>query len=75
MSSRIVTAVLALALAAPLAHAATGTAAKPASATEPMAVVLETAQGRIVIQLDEKAAPKTSANFKKLVQQGFYDGT
>lgn len=39
------------------------------------AVVLETTQGTIVIQLDEAHAPKTSANFKKLVKQGFYDGT
>ncbi len=28
----------------------------------------------IVIELDEKNAPKTSANFKKLAAQGFYDG-
>lgn len=28
----------------------------------------------IVIELDEKNAPKTSANFKKLASQGFYDG-
>jgi len=76
MSFRFATAVLALALVAPVAHAAAGAATKPAAtSSEPMAVVLETAQGRIVIQLDEKAAPKTSANFKKLVQQGFYDGT
>ncbi len=75
MSSRMLTTVLALALAAPLAYAAPAATTKPAAATEPMAVVLETAQGRVVIQLDEKAAPKTCANFKKLVQQGFYDGT
>lgn len=30
--------------------------------------------GTIKIELDEKAAPKTAENFKKLVQEGFYDG-
>lgn len=30
--------------------------------------------GSIVVELDEKAAPITVANFKKLVSQGFYDG-
>ncbi len=28
----------------------------------------------IELELDEKAAPKTAANFKKLVQSGFYNG-
>ena len=28
----------------------------------------------VVVELDEKAAPITVANFKKLVAQGFYDG-
>ncbi|MFI5370029.1 MAG: peptidylprolyl isomerase [Candidatus Eisenbacteria bacterium] len=76
MSKRLLAVLFALALAAPAARAATTTttAAKPA-AGEPMAVVLETSQGRIVVQLNEKEAPKTCANFRKLVQQGFYDGT
>jgi cyclophilin family peptidyl-prolyl cis-trans isomerase len=74
MSKRPLAILFALALAAPVAQAATGTTAKPATG-EPMAVVLETSQGRIVIQLNEKEAPKTCANFRKLVQQGFYDGT
>lgn len=30
--------------------------------------------GEMVIELDEKSAPITVANFKKLVGQGFYDG-
>ena len=30
--------------------------------------------GRITLELDEKAAPKTVANFRKLVNEGFYDG-
>jgi cyclophilin family peptidyl-prolyl cis-trans isomerase len=37
--------------------------------------VLETAQGTIVIKFHEDAAPKTAANFKKLVKEAFYDGT
>lgn len=69
---------------APAASEATTPAVDPAPATTPPAtpavagipaVVLETSQGQIVIQLDEKNAPRTSANFKKLVKQGFYDGT
>ena len=39
------------------------------------AVVLETTQGTIVIELHEDRAPQTSANFKKLAHEGFYDGT
>ena len=35
--------------------------------------VLETTQGNIEITLDPTAAPKTSANFEKLVRDGFYD--
>jgi cyclophilin family peptidyl-prolyl cis-trans isomerase len=37
-------------------------------------VVIETSFGRLVIQLDDFAAPKTCANFRKLVSAGFYDG-
>jgi peptidyl-prolyl cis-trans isomerase B (cyclophilin B) len=38
-------------------------------------VVLETDAGRIVIALNAQLAPGTVENFKKLVAQGFYDGT
>jgi cyclophilin family peptidyl-prolyl cis-trans isomerase len=38
-------------------------------------IKLETTKGDIVIELDEKAAPVTSANFLKYVQEGFFDGT
>ena len=38
-------------------------------------VMLDTAQGPIVIRLHEADAPKTCANFRKLVKEGFYDGT
>ena len=37
--------------------------------------VLETVQGTIVIKFHEADAPKTCANFKKLVREHFYDGT
>ena len=44
------------------------------AATEEI-VTLTTSEGVIVIQLDSVAAPKHAENFKKLVQDGFYDGT
>jgi len=37
-------------------------------------VKLETTKGDVVIQLYEKEMPITAGNFKKLVEQGFYDG-
>jgi cyclophilin family peptidyl-prolyl cis-trans isomerase len=43
--------------------------------TGPMVAVLETAQGKIVIKLAETDAPKTCANFRKLVREKYYDGT
>lgn len=39
------------------------------------AVVLETVQGEIVLKLADADAPKTCANFRKLVASKFYDGT
>lgn len=54
------------------AKSATKTAAAPSG---PMVAVLETAQGKIVIKLADADAPKTSANFRKLVREKFYDGT
>jgi peptidyl-prolyl cis-trans isomerase B (cyclophilin B) len=41
----------------------------------PKTAVLETARGTIHIQLFEKEAPKTVANFVELAKKGFYDGT
>lgn len=38
-------------------------------------VLLKTNMGDIKIKLFEDKAPITTANFKKLVKQGFYDGT
>ena len=37
--------------------------------------VFETARGRIVAELFAKEAPGTVANFEKLANSGFYDGT
>jgi cyclophilin family peptidyl-prolyl cis-trans isomerase len=49
------------------------TAAAPAAGAQ--VAVLETTVGKIVIKLSEADAPKTAANFKKLVREKFYDGT
>lgn len=38
-------------------------------------VVLQTTLGKMVLQLDDFAAPKTCANFRNLVSTGFYNGT
>ena len=38
-------------------------------------ITLATSEGVIVIKLDAVAAPKHAENFKKLVKEGFYDGT
>jgi cyclophilin family peptidyl-prolyl cis-trans isomerase len=38
-------------------------------------VKLETSMGDIVIELNEKAAPKTVKNFLEYVNKGFYNGT
>ncbi len=38
-------------------------------------VKLETSMGDIVLDLDEKKAPKTTANFLSYVKDGHYDGT
>ncbi len=37
--------------------------------------ILETEMGNIVVRFFEKDAPKHAANFKKLVKDGFYNGT
>ncbi len=38
-------------------------------------VVIETSLGNITIQLNDAAAPKHSANFRKLAKEGFYENT
>jgi len=45
-----------------------------AADTDQVAVV-ETKFGKMVIEFYDKDAPKTVANFKKLAQQNYYDGT
>ena len=40
-----------------------------------MRVKLTTSMGPIVIELDEKKAPVSAANFLKYVDAGHYDGT
>jgi peptidyl-prolyl cis-trans isomerase B (cyclophilin B) len=37
--------------------------------------VLETSAGEMVVEFWPEVAPKTVENFKKLAQEGFYDGT
>jgi cyclophilin family peptidyl-prolyl cis-trans isomerase len=52
-----------------------GTAAVQAGPADSLpVVVLETTQGRIVIQLDRKLAPRTVENFLAHVNAHFYDG-
>ena len=55
------------------------TAARPKASLKTAHVaevaVLETTQGKIVIKFHNADAPKTVANFKKLVRAKFYDGT
>ncbi len=38
-------------------------------------VVIQTSLGNITIQLNDSAAPKHSANFRKLAKEGYYDST
>lgn len=38
-------------------------------------VIIETTMGNITIQLNDSAAPKHSANFRKLAKEGYYDST
>ncbi|MFA6542670.1 MAG: peptidylprolyl isomerase [Bacteroidota bacterium] len=38
-------------------------------------VIIETSLGNITIALNDSAAPKHSANFRKLAKEGFYEGT
>ena len=51
------------------------TAPAKAQPAGPQVAVLETVLGNIVIRFHDHDAPKTVVNFRKLVKQGFYDGT
>jgi peptidyl-prolyl cis-trans isomerase B (cyclophilin B) len=50
-------------------------ASTPAATAEEQVVVIDTTLGRIVIETDDSAAPKTSENFRKLAGDGFYNHT
>jgi len=63
---------LALAGAARTAAGASHPPARGVDLTQAVAV-FETSQGRIAIRLFPDDAPKTVANFRKLIRTGFYD--
>ncbi|MFH7324894.1 peptidylprolyl isomerase [Desulfurivibrio sp. C05AmB] len=46
-----------------------------AVAAEPVKIVLQTSEGRIMLQLDPDKAPETVRNFLGYVEAGHYDGT
>lgn len=60
---------------APAAGASEADAAQPEAAQADEWVVLETDAGELWINLFEEHAPEHAENFKKLVRQGWYDGT
>jgi peptidyl-prolyl cis-trans isomerase B (cyclophilin B) len=41
---------------------------------QPLRAVIDTSKGEIIVQLNERAAPTTVANFANLAMRGFYDG-
>ena len=49
-------------------------AAAPSKNVKPVQVALTTSLGKIVLELDEKKAPKTVANFLGYVKKGHYNG-
>jgi len=59
---------------APPAPPAAPAAAPVEPGTEPVAVV-ETSEGKIVLRFFEADAPKTVAEFKRLAERNFYQGT
>ena len=63
---------LALALLPMFAHAATPATVAPT--TQPT-VVMETSYGTLTIELDNRKAPQTVANFLSYVKDGSYDGS
>ena len=85
MNSRLMrlTAVLALGLAVVMAAPVAAKTSKKkhhrSSSPKPAArhprVRVETSMGDMVVELWPDKAPKTAANFEKLVKQGFYDST
>lgn len=61
-------------MAAPLMAVGLGLSSAHAAAPDP-AVKLETNYGDIVVRLDARKAPISTANFVQYVKSGFYDGT
>lgn len=49
-------------------------AAAPSKNVKPVQIALTTSMGKIVLELDEKKAPKTVANFLGYVKKGHYNG-
>ena len=47
----------------------------PLQAEDPETAVIETTEGKMVLELWPDVAPETVENFKKLAKKGFYDGT
>ncbi len=45
-----------------------------AAYAQPIRAIIDTSKGEIVVQLNERAAPTTVANFTNLAMRGFYDG-
>lgn len=41
---------------------------------QPLRAIIDTSKGEIVVELNERAAPTTVANFTNLATRGFYDG-
>ena len=62
------------AIVAPLGLGATGFAAAPPEAGDPVRVVVETELGSFELEIDIDRAPATAANFLRYVDGGFYDG-
>lgn len=61
-------------MAAPLMAVGLGLSSAHAAAPDP-AVKLETNYGDIIVRLDARKAPISTANFVQYVKSGFYDGT
>lgn len=66
---------LAISTASPVLATMPPPAANEDVGREEQVVVLETSLGRIVIELNDAAAPDTCGNFRKLVSSGFYTRT
>lgn len=71
---RLVASLLALTLVAPALAATPAPGKSPKGAAKAPRVVLETAKGNITLRLFPEDAPRTTANFLRLVRTGFYDG-